>query len=81
MNLSKEGSAISDTQKTNTLTLEKKLKVVNKPYKDTYVLGLNLQGKYMAKYGFLWHDVVNVTVSENRILIEKVIEEPPSQIN
>lgn len=75
MILSKEGSAFSDTKKFDTPVLQKKLKVVNKPYKDTYVIGLNIQGKYLGKYGFELGDIVDVAVSENQILIEKVLRE------
>lgn len=73
MTLSKEGSRFSDTQKFETPVLKKKLKVVNKPYKDTYVVGLHIQGKYLGKYGFELGDILDVIISENRILIEKVI--------
>lgn len=75
MTLSKDGFRFSDTRKTGTPILQKKLKVVNKPYKDTYVVGLNIQGKYLEKYGFEWGDMVDILISENRILIEKVIED------
>jgi len=74
MTLSKEGCRFSDTQKSEPEPLQKKLKIVNKPYKNTYCLGLNLQGKYLEKFGFQWHDEVLVTITENRILIEKVID-------
>lgn len=73
MTLSKEGYGFSDTQKPDTPVLQKKLKVVNKPYKDTYVMGLNIQGKYLEKYGFVLGDFVDVVVSKNKILIKKVI--------
>ena len=73
MTLSKESTDFSDTQKTDPPILQKKLKIVNKPYKDTYVIGLNIQGKYLGEFGFELGDMVEVAVSENRILIEKVI--------
>lgn len=75
MCLLKKSSDFSDTQKTDTPVLQKKLKIVNKPYKDTYVVGLNIQGKYLGKYGFELGDIVDLAVSENRILIKKVIED------
>lgn len=51
----------------------KTLKIVNKPYKDTYVPGLNIQGKYLEAYGFHLGDQVAVEVSTNQILIEKIV--------
>ena len=53
----------------------KTLKIVNKPYKDTYVPGINIQGKYLEAYGFLLGDEVAVEVSTNRILIERIIKQ------
>jgi hypothetical protein len=55
-------------------SLIKQLKVVNKPYKNAYVPDLNIQGKYLETFGFNKGDMVDVLVSENRILIEKIIE-------
>ena len=72
MTLLNEGSHFSDAKKQKTEPILKKLKIVNKPYKDTYVAGLNIQGKYLEKYGFVLGDIVDVAVSENRILIEKI---------
>lgn len=73
MTLLKEDSNFSDTQKPE--PLHKKLKIVNKPYQKTYVIGLNLQGKFLEHFGFVLGDMVDVIVSENRILIEKVIDD------
>jgi len=75
MTLSKEGCRISDTENSELEPLQKKLKFVFKPYNGSYTLGLNLKGKYFEKYGYKWHDEVLVTITENRILIEKVIKE------
>ncbi len=55
-------------------TLRKQLKVAKKPYRNEYVPGFNIQGKYLEAFGFNEGDRVNVIVSENRILIEKIIE-------
>jgi hypothetical protein len=73
MTLLNEGSHFSDAKKQKTEPIYKKLKVVNKHYLKTYVPGFNIQGKYLEKYGFSYGDFVDVIVSENRILIEKVI--------
>lgn len=79
MTLLNEGSHFSDAKKQKIEPIYKKLKVVNKPYQKTYVSGFNIQGKYLEKYGFLLGDIVDVVVSKNRILIEKVISKSPSQ--
>ena len=55
-------------------SLSKQLKVVKKPYRNEYVPGFNIQGKYLEAFGFNKGDIVEVLVSENRILIEKIIE-------
>lgn len=49
------------------------LKVVNKPYKETYTPSINLQGRYLRDYGFEVGDMVNLEVSRNKILIEKIL--------
>lgn len=74
MALLNEGSNFRNEKKQKTEPIKKKLKVVNKPYKDTYVAGLNIQGKYLEKYGFIRGDIVDIVISENRILIEKAIK-------
>jgi antitoxin component of MazEF toxin-antitoxin module len=50
------------------------LKVVKKPYRNEYVPGFNIQGKYLEAFGFHKGDMVEVLVSENRILIEKIVD-------
>jgi hypothetical protein len=55
-------------------SLSKQLKVVKKPYRNEYVPGFNIQGKYLEAFGFNKGDMVEVMVSENRILIEKILE-------
>ena len=55
-------------------SLSKQLKVVKKPYRNEYVPGFNIQGKYLEAFGFNKGDMVDVLVSENRILIENIIE-------
>lgn len=55
--------------------LSKQLKVVNKPSGNKRVPGFNLHGKYLESFGFKQGDFVDVLVSENRILIEKIIEQ------
>jgi hypothetical protein len=59
----------------NPQKLYKTLKVVGKPYKNMYVPGFNLQGKYLEAYGFEKRAITEVIVSENKILISKIIEE------
>jgi hypothetical protein len=73
MTLSKEDSHFSDAPKSKLKPLQKKLKIVFKPYNGSYTLGLNLKGKYFEKYGYKWHDEVRATITENQILIEKII--------
>lgn len=60
--------------KSDIKTLQKKLKIVNKPYKNTYVTGINLQGKYLTEFGFKYGDMVELTISKNRILIESIVK-------
>jgi hypothetical protein len=55
-------------------SLSKQLKVVKKPYRNEYGPGFNIQGKYLEVFGFNKGDMVSVLGSENRILIEKIIE-------
>ncbi len=55
--------------------LIKTLKVVNKPYKNKYTVGLNIQGEYLKAYGFNRGDMVEMQVAENLIKISKVINE------
>ncbi len=69
-----KSSAFCDCAKNEDEILQKTLKVVNKPYKDTYVPGINIQGKYLNVYGFNTGDEVFVQVGENKILIEKVLD-------
>ncbi len=53
--------------------IERTLKVVHKHYKKGYTIGFNLQGEYLKRFGFEYGDMVRVLVSENRVLIEKII--------
>jgi len=55
-------------------SLSNQLKVVKKPYRNEYVPGFNIQGKYLETFGFNKGDMVDVLVSENKIQIEKIIE-------
>ena len=57
----------------NENVLVKKLRIVNKPYKNTYTPGFNIQGKYLMDYGFQKGDLVNVEITRNQILIRKII--------
>jgi len=59
----------------NSQNLYKVLKVVSKPYKNIYVPGFNLQGKYLEAYGFDKGSFAEVIVSKNKILISKIIDE------
>ena len=68
-----EDCQLCDNQNSEIKPLHKKLKIVNKPYKTTYVAGLNIQGKYLNEFGFQVGDTVTVEVSKNKILIERVI--------
>ena len=61
-----------DLQITQPTSKIKSIKVVNKPYLKTYVPGLNIQGKYLADFGFNCGDSVNLTIENGKILIEKI---------
>lgn len=54
--------------------IERTLKVVHKHYRKTYTIGFNIQGEYLKRFGFEYGDKVNVVVSKNRILIEKIMQ-------
>lgn len=69
-----KSSAIHNGEKNDGEILQKTLKVVNKPYKDRYVPGVNIQGDYLKVYGFNTGDKVEVLVSENQISISKIVE-------
>ena len=60
-------------EKKSPQTLQKVLRVVNKPYQKTYTNGINIQGEYLKKFGFEKGDKVEVLVSENQIQISKII--------
>ncbi|QGY44834.1 hypothetical protein GM418_14505 [Maribellus comscasis] len=60
-------------EKNSHQTLQKVLRVVNKPYQKTYTNGINIQGEYLKKFGFEKGDKVEVLVTENQIKISKII--------
>lgn len=62
-----------DDEKKSPQTLQKVLRVVNKPYQKTYTTGINIQGEYLKKFGFETGDKVEVLVTENQIKISKII--------
>lgn len=62
-----------DDEKKPSQTLQKVLRVVNKPYQKTYTTGINIQGEYLKKFGFETGDKVEVLVTENQIKISKII--------
>ncbi len=69
-----KSSAFNNAEKNGDEILQKTLKVVNKPYKDKYVPGINIQGNYLKVYGFDTGDKVEVLVSENQISISKIVD-------
>ncbi len=69
-----KSTPIRNGEKNADEVLQKTLKVVNKPYKDKYVPGINIQGNYLRVYGFDTGDRVEVLVSENQISISKIID-------
>ena len=73
MAFEKDASVFNDEENQDEI-LQKTLKVINKPYKDTYVPGINLKGKYLSVYGFNLGDKVFIQVAENKILIEKILD-------
>ena len=68
----KKPDGFSDAE--NSETLNKVLKVINAPSGKKYTTGLNIKGEWMKKFGFELGDMVNVEVSANRILVEKVVD-------
>lgn len=62
-----------DDEKKPSQTLQKVLRVVNKPYQKTYTTGINIQGEYLKKFSFETGDKVEVLVTENQIKISKII--------
>jgi hypothetical protein len=52
-------------------TNKRLLKVVKKPQGKTYVNGINLQGKYLEKFGFNLDDILTVSFEMNKIIISK----------
>ena len=67
-------SSLSFRDPENQQSLSKQLKVAKKPSKNEFVPGFNIQGEYLEAFGFNKGDMVEVLVSENRILIEKIIK-------
>lgn len=67
----KNPDGFSDAEKPE--TLKKVLQICNKSYKARYTIGLNIQGDYLIKFGFELGDKINVEVSRNRILVEKIV--------
>ncbi len=49
---------------------QKNLKIVNKPQGKGYTPGINLQGLIFSKIGFVLGDMVKVSFSFQRIVIE-----------
>lgn len=68
----KQVSRFCDGEK-NSITLQKTLRVVHKPYKKTYTNGINIQGEYLKKFGFEKGDKVEVLVEQNKIQILKIV--------
>jgi len=66
-------NSLFDDEKKSPQTLQKVLRVVNKPYQKTYTNGINIQGEYLKKFGFEKGDKVEVLVKENQISISKII--------
>lgn len=52
--------------------MEKFLKVCNLPQGKGHAPGINLKGKYLSEYGFDLGDMVNVSISNNQIVIKKI---------
>lgn len=70
-----KGSSFGESENPEIKSLLKHLKVVNKPSGDFYSPGINIQGKYLNKFGFEVGDKVAVDISLNRILIEKILQD------
>ncbi|MDD2799376.1 MAG: SymE family type I addiction module toxin [Bacteroidales bacterium] len=51
--------------------MEKLLTVCQVPQGKKYTAGVNIKGEYLKKFGFAVGDFVKVTVSNNKIIIEK----------
>ena len=54
--------------------LQKTLIVSRTPYKDKFVPCINIKGNYLSVYGFNTGDKLFVQVTENTILIDKIID-------
>ena len=63
----------TENKNTKAKIRESILKVVQKPYKDTYTNGLNIQGEYLKNFGFEKGDFVKVIVRKHQIQINKII--------
>lgn len=51
--------------------MEKLIKVQKAPAKGGYIEAVNISGKYLKQYGFTMGDFLKLTISENKIIIEK----------
>jgi len=70
-----KNSTSSFSEPKNHESITKTLKVTKTGYRNEYVPKVNIQGKYLEAFGFYKNDQVNIVVTENRILIEKIIRE------
>jgi hypothetical protein len=53
--------------------MEKLLTVCRSTQGKKYTTAINLKGEYLKKYGFEFGDFVKVSISSNKIIIEKSV--------
>ena len=51
--------------------MEKLIKVQKAPVKGGYIEAVQISGKYLKKHGFAIGDFLKLTISDNKIVIEK----------
>lgn len=51
--------------------MEKLIKVQKAPSNGGYIEAVQISGKYLKKHGFAMGDFLKLTISENKIIIEK----------
>ena len=51
--------------------MEKLIKVQKAPSNGGYIEAVQISGKYLKKYGFTMGDFLKLTITENKIVIEK----------
>lgn len=53
------------------MTSKRKLTVHKRPYKDTYIEGIVLQGNWLREAGYKYGQKIIVTINKNSITLQK----------